>query len=364
MSTILVLHAYSADNGGDGLLVRETLELIMAAVGEDAVIDVAASYPESFSRLNVNRVLDSQPRAAGYDSEYFAALRGIDDYDLVVAVGGGYLRGGHLIELAKAALVHGPQLLAASKRGVGTIYLPQSVGPMRFGTRRIMEHLLKKIQHVVVRDDRSLIEFPAASLKRGHDLALLDPRPRQLRTIEPLPKPVISARPLRGVVPPRVVELSRRIRGFDGYVQSTAGHNNDHAAMVSLHPDRLLSREELIDNPSSVPRIVIAVRLHAALMALNAGHFVIHLAYERKGFGAFSDLGLSRFVHNINKFDIDDVLRQIQELQTSLAVRNEYASHVGTARKTLHAYRSELIQLLASAAHDGAARRDRLRRAT
>jgi len=90
-------------------------------------------------------------------------------------------------------------------------------------------------------------------------------------------------------------------------------------------------------------RVVVAVRLHAALMALAAGHYVIHLAYERKGFGAYDDLGLSPWIHNINSFDPSSVARQVEALTKDPAVRADYEARITAAAPRIVQSRQQII---------------------
>lgn len=346
MSRVLILHAYSAGNKGDGLLVSETLSLLREAFGEAIEVHIAASYPDSFRGV-VDHVWDSQPRAFGYNRDYLRTLRNLAQYDLVVGVGGGYLRGGRVLELAKAGLVHGPQLWAASNSDTRTIYLPQSIGPLRFGSRGLVKRLLARIDYVIVRDERSLSEITPLISQRGYDLALLTKEARIQTAKSPDAVPVMSVRNIRGRVPSGVRELASQLGVFDAYVQSLAGQNNDLAPTESLNPARILTDHEFLARPSR-PRVVVAVRLHAALMALNAGHFVVHLSYERKGFGAFADLGLTDYVHNVNDFDERLVAGQVRSLTTSKEARCEYATAVQLARQSFMEYRARLVKLIRS----------------
>ena len=84
--------------------------------------------------------------------------------------------------------------------------------------------------------------------------------------------------------------------------------------MASLAPRQTVSRDDLMVHPAR-PRVVVAVRMHAALMAIAAGHYVVHLAYERKGFSAFADLGIGQYVHPVRRFDIDSVVAQVEHLR-------------------------------------------------
>ena len=111
--------------------------------------------------------------------------------------------------------------------------------------------------------------------------------------------------------------------------------------MQSLNPRRILSRGDLFLNGASAKRVVVAVRLHAALMALQAGHYVIHLSYERKGFAAFEDLGLKEYVHNAFSFDPETVHAHLDRLLNNAAAREEYDAAVNrAAASTDEAYKA------------------------
>jgi len=340
----LVLHAYSSDNAGDGLLVRETLDLIREAVGSAVEITMLASRPDSFRDLGI-KVHHSVPSVRGYDPNYLRTLKAIDDFDLVIGVGGGYLRTGSLKEALKTVLVQGPQLWAASRTSAPTIYLPQSVGPARFATRRLIQRMLEKIDHVQMRDDRSIVECGGATSERKGDLATSRVLNGRQSGREPSGPPVISIRAVRGIVSPVIYELVNGSMVYDSYVQSTTGGNDDRPATATLRPRQTIERAELM-TPGGTPRVVVAVRLHAALMALAAGHYVIHLAYERKGFGAYDDLGIADWVHNVNSFDVEKVRRQIHELMYDDVVRSSYDEALKSSGPRLSREREDLVSII------------------
>jgi polysaccharide pyruvyl transferase WcaK-like protein len=345
---VLVLHAYSADNLGDGLLVRESLELIRQACGKMTEVTIAASHPQSFADIDA-KIVDSQPRRSGYDSAYIRILRRIHEFDLVVGVGGGYMRAGTPLETAKSLLVHGPQLLAAARHSGKAVYLPQSIGPVRFGLRGLVASRLRKLGVVMLRDDRSMQEFNDINAVRMPDLAAGEvDGPTGQKT--PSDTPVLSVREVHGSVPPLLHELAGRLGTFDGYIQSTSGGNDDRPATSTFDSRRIIGRDELLVNDDRDVRVVVAVRLHAALMALRAGHYVIHLAYERKGFGAFDDLGLSGYVHNVNDFSVDTVLGQTKALLTDNDTRREYRLKLVTSFQSRLDARNACIETLRSTA--------------
>lgn len=351
---MLILHAYSAANLGDGLLVSESIAAVREAFGADAAITVCASYPASFDIPDV-KFVDAKPNRTGYRREYIRMLFRVNSFDVLIGVGGGYLRAGSFLEATKVLLVHGPQLLTAviSKKSVA--YLPQSVGPLRGGSGPLIRAILRRAKVVYLRDDRSMQELDIANAVRTSDMAILTADVSSTRDSNTAPDvvPVLSVRPIGGEVPPLVQSLAHSLKKFDGYVQSDAGANRDRTTMVELGPRAILSQVELLGHgPDGERRVVVAVRLHAALMALRAGHLVIHLAYERKGFGAFQDLGLQEYVHNVNMFEPARVQEQVRTLVESVDARSRYdAAVVQTFTEASVSYRA-LIKTLSCLATD------------
>ena len=345
---VAVLHAYSASNAGDGLLVRETLGVLGEAFPGPLEVTVLALHPETFGDLECE-VISARPGFLGYGREYRRVLRGLGAFDLVVAVGGGYLRAGTVTEVVKSLAAHGPQLWAASKCAAPVVYLPQSVGPFRFGSRDFARALLGRMTVVHLRDDRSVAEAQLANAVRTPDLALLSRNKRERTGPLGSATPILSVRAVGGSVPKRVARLASMMGTFDGFVQSVGAGNDDTKSMLSMSPQRLVDRTELLGEDRS-RRVVVAVRLHGALMALNAGHWVVHVAYERKGFGAFSDLGLDRFVHPIRSFDPNEVLQQVTSLLADPAARAAYDSLIAQSSAELEPRRARLVRSVRDAA--------------
>lgn len=334
---VLLLHAYSSKNAGDGLLVAEAIRLVRDARGADVPITLAASDPESFRGWGV-RVVDSRPGLRGWDREYRRTLAGIDDFESVVGVGGGYLRFGRPLEAAKALLVHGPQLRAAARRGRGAVYLPMSVGPLRLGTRASVVDRLDRMDAVFVRDDRSLAEAGRAATRSTDMGTMVEDWQPSRQAVDPVP--VLSARAVRGRVPSGMWEVANRLAVFDGLVQSAVRANDDRAAVASLHPRRLVPGAELTGPGPG--RVLVAIRLHAAVMALAAGHYAIHLAYERKGFGVFADLDLGDWVHPVGSFDPGKVCAQVAALAGGQS-RDGYAERLAAGRSRAVELREALV---------------------
>lgn len=345
---VLILNAYSSANKGDGLLVDETIELIHKAFGADVGLTLLASYPQSFKHLGIQTIC-TKPTWRGYDGEYLRILRSrFSDFGVIVGVGGGYLRAGSCIELLKTGLVMGPQLFQAARSKTRVVYLPQSIGPARLGSRPFLSALLRRLDKVWVRDERSLKEFSSAGVERSPDLAILGMTRSSLPFDSSAPI-VVNVRRHRGPVPEPVYSLRSKLGVIDGFIQSTVGGNDDTEAVTSLLPRNILNANEMMINPMGA-RVVVAMRLHAALMAMKAGHYVVHLSYERKGFGAFKDLGLSDYVFNVHDFDPERVKDLAQSLVTSQAERDRYDASIHQALSRADESRDRIVRSIRDAA--------------
>ncbi|NNG39269.1 polysaccharide pyruvyl transferase family protein [Flexivirga sp. ID2601S] len=341
---VVLLHAYSATNAGDGLLVEEALDLIDEALPGSSVT-VAAQHPETFPARPGVEIIDAGFSKRGPGRDLARLLCTLGDYDLIVGVGGGYLRSRDCLEGLKTVFAHGPQLIAASRSKRPTFYLPQSVGPLNGGSRALFIPPMRRLRSVFLRDDRSVTESGLDNAVRFPDMALLTRSyaPRDGRIVDP--RPVLSVRKVHGKSVAALRTLATRFNSFDGYVQSTGAGNDDSAAVAELGPEQIIPRD-LIMARSGPRRVVVAVRLHAALMAINAGHYVVHLAYERKGFGAFEDLGLPEYVHNVSSFDVQAVKDQVVALLSDAPVRADYDAKITASRTALAKRRDSLVKLL------------------
>ncbi|WP_341317178.1 polysaccharide pyruvyl transferase family protein [Paraburkholderia sp. IMGN_8] len=345
---VALLHAYSRRNSGDGLLVDLSVKMVREALGDDTEVTIVAADPESFADFDTvlgapviaNKGLGRIVAAAGVlgsgSTRGTRRLAGLlKSVDLIVGVGGGYLRARNATEALKLEVGHMLQMRAARASGKPTVYLPQSIGPTRTGAGPVSEvfgqHLIRLLggfTSVFVRDDRSRELLRAnANTQRAPDLAILEFGERAavpwtaaasrggtikhvamvLReapswTSEQCERYWSSAREL-------ISMLEQRCR-VSFAVQST-GRGNDDAAYyrrigVSGHLPglgRLLAEDE--------PDVVVSVRLHGALESILAGVPAFHLSYERKGFGAYGDMGVDDWVVNAAGFDPNAVIDRI-----------------------------------------------------
>jgi polysaccharide pyruvyl transferase WcaK-like protein len=366
----VLIHAYSTTNSGDGLLVDEAAALVREAhPGIElslVALDPASFDPNAFQAvihpltgtsesINSIQTLIRGAIAFGSAGRSLSALeRVLAEADLVVAVGGGYLRTKNPLEALKMLLTHAIQLPRKPSR-IPFIYLPQSIGPLNFGTKALVLSRLRNVSAVVVRDDRSLTELKKlGNVVRAPDMALLG------LPSEWDPASVVAAHD-RGPVGIVARELSsstsrtklyrERIVELHGHAQTellaqaTARGNDDPTFYRSLGfsgPFRTL-RESVSGAVGLRPSAVISVRLHGSIQTIRSGVPSVHLSYERKGWGAYEDLGLSRFVHNAFDFDPDVVWAQVEELRLD---PSEYWASVARSIGTLAGHRDALVSKL------------------
>jgi polysaccharide pyruvyl transferase WcaK-like protein len=364
----LITHAFSRNNQGDGLLVDLTLKLLRDAGIQPQQCEILALDADSFADVRVVHQAPGEPRArlslalAGAAqallSDSISALTG-DRWPIgrvarlasraegIVAVGGGYLIADSPVRQAGVLLNHLTQIRAADRSPAPSLYLPQSIGPLRGVSGLLTKRALAQVDRIYVRDDGSLAELQDLAPRRCADLAVLE----LARNLAPAPRAtdgnftlVARSLPRAGDYAARLGALAEQLPGAHWAVQAdTPGRRSDRAFYqdigVMAH-DRL---DRLLEDSS--PGVVISVRLHGALGPLIAGYPAIHLAYERKGWGAYQDLGLQDYVHDARHFDPQRVAEQARQLQHAPeamwqriadavpALRRQYDDLVGDVRQ-------------------------------
>ena len=326
---VAIIHAFSRANAGDGLLVDLTYEALQdAGVARDDCMLLALD-PESFADIpNVVRAPGepaARPSLKLLDAgrELISSAAGIGrvraqlaGVDALVAVGGGYLVADSFTRQAGVLANHLAQLNAAAAHRGATIYLPQSIGPLHGLAGQWTRRALAQMDRVWARDDVTMNELALPNMRRCPDLAVMK-LARSLDSMRHQPvsgAPVLVARdlPTSGDYLSRLRGLAQALPGAEWAFQAdTPGPRSDRAfyAREGFSDAGALAR--LLERPGGP---VVSVRLHGAIGALLAGRPAIHLAYERKGWGAYEDLGLRDFVHDARRFDPDTVAAQVKAL--------------------------------------------------
>jgi glycosyltransferase involved in cell wall biosynthesis/polysaccharide pyruvyl transferase WcaK-like protein len=372
---VVLLHAYSSRNSGDGLLVDLSVNLLKSAFGELTRVSIIAADPASFPQYRdvypAPVLADSGlTRVAGAaalvlpiasNSRVRQLLEIMDSADLIVGVGGGYLRARNWKEAIKLEAGHLLQMRAASLSGKPVVYLPQSIGPaMSAGPLRShLAGMLKRFSAVFVRDDRSAaLLADNANAHRAPDLAVLDFERRRIEimaraakasmkvahvafVLRRAPSWTASQRTRYEAETRRLIQRLGQTCRVSFAVQSTGRGNDDLAYYRSIGiSGDLLSLKELLNVDR--PDVVVSVRLHGSLESVLNGVPSYHLSYERKGFGAYSDLGLDDWVANAADFDADEVAGTIL---AQGAIRDFWAS-ASTGFERIRADRDRILAAL------------------
>lgn len=337
---VAVLSAYSADNSGDGLLVRLALDAVWRNFGKGVEVDIVAADVESFPHEQGVRyfsapVMGDRGRrrfvaALGRSRSYAALTQVLAQADLILGVGGGYMRSKGWLEHLKLMLGHQEQLRCAISSGVPLICLPQSIGPF-FANEGGSAQLYRDVKAVFVRDDRSLdllARNGCANVFRCPDMAVQEVARKinegklALTANKRIPesvclvlrKPPQWGRAKQMQYEENVSILSRMLASqcrVTYAVQSSTRGNDD----VEFYRSRKIGRDykslRQCLSAETRPDVVVSVRLHGALEAILAGIPAYHISYERKGFGAYEDLCSSGWVCNGSDFQPEAVVERI-----------------------------------------------------
>jgi polysaccharide pyruvyl transferase WcaK-like protein len=359
---IVLTHAYDARNRGDLLLVDETIfALERAGVRQEDCFMIACDA-STFSPANPALQYPMFGESGYKRSPGIPALslltigalgRGrlgrftdvghlINSAGLVVGVGGGYLRAPGGKESLGTQVIHVPQLVMAGYADCPSIYMPQSIGPLTGAIGAGIRRSLSRIDVVLARDQRTIDEVGGNDLRRFPDLAVL----KIGRDLDGIRRS--SGGRTAGMARDLNSEGYReRIQELDGLLpvswlaHSSVDKNDDGNFYQSCGfayegtSDKALAQGDI--------GVVISVRLHGALQALLAGIPAIHLSYERKGPGAYSDLGLLEWVHSARSFSPAAVAEQARKLAQD---SSEYWYRIERSRERLLDLDQQLIDTL------------------
>lgn len=357
-----ILHAYSRENRGDALLAEITVARI-SRLFPDETIFMVAHDPQSFSDLNVMTFPAVPTRARHQLKSIGEAISGINqtvkttahistplgellrECQLVVSVGGAFLRGNTVRSSASMVGVHLPQLIQAAHYSANrTVYLPQSIGPFLSAARPVIQKSLSKLNMVYLRDDKSMLQLSTLdNTARMSDLAILElcETDSTVRSPNYSDHILLVGRFTSAQGSSRFARLTQELPQSLIAIQSTAGRFDDRSFYRSIDIEPHGYYPELVS--SNHIGLVVSIRLHASLEAVLNGIPTIHLAYERKGFGAMRDLGLERYVHSANTFDPLAVARQANEILSNPEI---YWAQLEQSRLKLHTANLQLNQRL------------------
>lgn len=369
---VLIQNGYSTKNSGDGLLVDLTAELVTEALGPCEII-LIANDPDSFEDY---KTIPCKSASRKLPERLFYSIRNvlklikykitskinipeydsiINDSSLIISVGGGYMRGKSCLETLKVTINNLTQLITASERNLPTIYLSQSVGPFLFKTmERSFIKSAGKINRYYVRDDRSK-ELMAGTnnVKRTPDLAVL----KLCSSFDKVNFEKISGKKTYLVVRHittnsskydkyinNIRSLYNSIESIEIVIQSEGRGNNDRSFAEKIFGlKNLRTLKEALEFERG---LVISVRLHGSLETMLNGCPSIHLSYERKGFGAYEDLGLQDFLFNALDFEVDQVIEKVTEINNNSDV---FYGKLKQSTDKLLKYRNEIVDEIKAA---------------
>ncbi|MEM5435719.1 polysaccharide pyruvyl transferase family protein [Paraburkholderia diazotrophica] len=331
---VYLLHAYSARNSGDGLLVKLSLRAIRDA-GFTQLITVVCLDPASFVGYLDDpcvRLISLWQFVVG-TLTHASRRRGA----VFFGVGGGYLRAGTWKEGCKTLVAHGLQIVCSSLwRPCARIYLPQSVGPFRMTPGRVLKWLVRRhVDTIFLRDDKSMGELrhrhavrmgdlvvleiskhPHASRRAPSDSSMSDARRKVHFVFRDLSDKSYSDAYIAKLR--RLIELSP---DASFALQSAGRGNSDDVFYQRVFGVK--SAPALRDVMRSDDAVVVSVRLHGSLESVLCRVPSIHIAYERKGLAAYRDLGLSEYAFHAESFDPDVVAAAIEKLRSDTAPSGE-----------------------------------------
>ena len=327
---VYLLHAYSSRNSGDGLLVKLSLRAIRDAGFRQCVTVVCLDKASFAGYLDDPRIeLVSLPRFVARTLARAWCRPG----PVFFGVGGGYLRGGTWREGCKALIAHGLQIVCASLwRPRARIYLPQSIGPFSTVPGRMLKSLVRgHVDTVFLRDDKSVRELKHRHALRIGDLVVLEIC-KHLHASRVADSALVADNARRKVyfvfrdlsdkpyAEAYIAKLRRLVELMPDAnlaLQSAGRGNSDDLFYQRVFGED--SAPTLSDVIRSGDAIVVSVRLHGSLESVLGGVPSIHIAYERKGQAAYSDLGLSGYAFHAESFDPDEVAASIEALRCDSA---------------------------------------------
>ena len=388
---VVVSHVYSADNAGDAAILSVLLADLRAMdrAAHVTILTIDETPPAatfdgfdvrpSLMFIALNRVR-SRPLKAAYAALVITGtlastwleqrigvrvpvgvrLRSIldvyDDADLVVAVGGGYLRGraGLVSTYELALLLHA--LLICSLKGKPVVLHTQSVGPFANQVQtRMAAFVLRRMDLVLAREDITVDLLAGLgvvdNVERAVDaaFAFLPESRVDLRAelgIE-IDRPLVGFTVRRWLAEADQARYELAMAGLADHViarhgadvifipQVTSEHHGDDDRVTSRAVAGLMSERPIVLSQRYDHRqvkalygaldLLVGTRFHSVIFALTAGVPALAIEYEPKTRGIMRDLGLERWVVPIASATAAGLIDLFDEL---VAARVSYAERL------------------------------------
>lgn len=413
---IIISHVYSSDNKGDAaltsVLIKDLRQEFSKATITILKLEAAAKegcfegVPEknSFMYYALNRF--SNPllkllytlymvhatlvwavwrRCTGWHLYLPAHLREVarvyEQADLIVAVGGGYLRSRQgLLNRANIPLLLHP-LLFGYILGKPTVLYPQSVGPFvnRY-ERPLVAFVLKRMTIVVLREDTSVALLAdlgvSDNVVRSIDSGFLLRSAYRLdirkRYHIPADKLVVGVTVRSWLTGKAQSTYERAVAGaLDDIVEQFGAHvlfipqvtakKGDDDRIVSRRVHRHMQHSAAATSINSKPDhhrikaiydgldVLLGTRFHSVIFSLTSYVPVLAIEYEHKTSGIMRDLGLDKWVIKIEDVTTAGLTRALHDLlqnsnEYKLYLRRHLPQYTRRARKTIsmvaHKYES------------------------
>lgn len=325
-------HVRGPAGGSPVLCVATDPARVAATRGVDAV-----AFGAGVRGPSRRRVVRVAGRAWSELSGLVRAWRTARDVDVVVIAGTGILDDQHTTSQLAADVLRWS--LATRLAGARLVFLSVGAGPLGRRSSRVMSRCALRLAHDVSFRDRASLEY-----LRGLGRDVSDDRvvpDLVLATMPPAPVAAGTARERRAAIgvlwsgnwadrpaagrryEDHLVELVRRLAADGWCVHLLTGDEADVAARAAL-----LDRPELAGLPvaavelhsftdvlAEMSRCSVAVvsRYHHLVAALVAGIPVVSLAYGPKNDALLDAFGLAGCGHDIDDFEVDDVLAGLAE---------------------------------------------------
>ena len=385
-------------NGGDAAILQGIDAILRHALGPEVEMTVHDDYPASAAQHVPFEVHPQLQSLAGRARSRRALERQIDpgegralldryaSADLIVSTGGTYLTDNYDV----APRIRELELAAALGRPL--VLFTQSIGPVwRRSTRRALRRGLSGARLVLVRDEpsreeltRARVRGPQTALAADAAFALANPdalaEARDPRAAAERPEVAISVRAwshfpngdgrvrleryleaIAGLVRHLVLRRGARVT-FISTCQGVPSYPHDDSVVADTIAARLpgsVLAHVRVDRDFHDPQelvallgasdLVVATRMHAAILALAGGAPVLPIAYERKMVGLAGQLGLEHALHDMASISTRALCASADELlESSGALRPALFARVEQQRLSALASGELLRETLAA----------------
>ncbi len=316
-------------------------------------------------------------------AEVRAEVRHMMDSELVVSMGGGYLRGGPGLNGDQNVFFTVLPVLIAHRHGTPVAFAPQSFGPFRgLWQRYLVRRAVGRAALVLAREDESLnwlagCRLPAGLVRRGVDSGFAfraAPSEQSARARWGLPiaqTPVIGLTARAWLSAPEQAAYEAALAQLIDHIQRDLGMAVVLIPQVAcdyLGDDDRVAQARIAERCQTPPHVIteqltpqelgqlysevdvlIGTRFHSVIFALTHGVPAIAIAYEHKTTGIMRDLGLSSWVVPIERVARTDLAGLLARLLTEHAdYRRQLAElmppYIARAHQTTGQLRSVLRQ--------------------